>query len=199
MEICGRIQFFYLCVIALSAVMRVQAISENIAGQLVTVAESGVATFDSITVTADPGAYEITFLADGLPPVRSSFSIRGCVMGEFNVTDKKICTSCSSGFYGHDPLVPCQQCSERAECPGGPVLVPKNGFWHSTPFSPQLHRCLSDDACDFDGRIEQLMDFYSDRSTLVRSDQPVESAVYPQCGEVWSISLCDNFSVLPFL
>lgn len=169
-----------------------QAISENIAGQLVTVAEAGVATFDSITVTADPGTYEITFLANGLPPVTSSFSIRGCVLGEFNVTDKKICTSCSSGFYGHDPLVPCQQCSERAECTGGPVLVPKNGFWHSTPFSPQLHKCLSEDSCDYDGRIDKLMEFYSNRSALVPSDQPVGCDIYPQCGEVRLSFLCSN-------
>lgn len=171
-----------------AAVLKVQAISEHIAGQLVSVAENGIVTFDALTFTADPGDYSLKFLADGLPPVESSVTIRSCMIGEFNVTDQKICTNCSTGFYGLDPMAPCQQCNEHAECSGGPVLVPKDGHWHSTPYSPQIHSCLSSEACSYDNRLEILSAFYADRNSLEPGDVLLTNSEYPQCSEVGMVA-----------
>lgn len=166
------------------AVLKVQAISEHIAGQLVSVAENGIVTFDALTFTADPGTYSLIFLADDLPPVRSSVTIRSCIIGEFNVTDQKICTNCSAGFFGLDPMVPCQQCHESAECTGGPVLVPRDGHWHSTPYSPQIHTCLSSEACSYDGRLDVLRTFYDDLHSLEPGNVLLSNFEYPQCSKV---------------
>eukprot|EP00198_Chlamydomonas_reinhardtii_P003019 XP_001692355.1 predicted protein [Chlamydomonas reinhardtii] len=41
----------------------------------------------------------------------------------------------------------CMACPDRATCPGGAVVVPKPGYWHSGPDSPKLHRCPFQPAC----------------------------------------------------
>ncbi|GMH36924.1 hypothetical protein BSKO_04797 [Bryopsis sp. KO-2023] len=177
------------------SIMKVTARSENVAGQLVSTAVGGVVTFDSLTVTADPGTYNLTFAAEGLPLITTEFSIRGCMVGEFNVTDKKICTNCSTGFYGLDPMVPCQQCDEKAMCSGGPVIVPVDGWWHSTPFSPLIHECLTEEACAFDGRSNLLSSFYLDRPNLDPSNDTVKNDAYPQCNDGYMGVLCGSCSL----
>ncbi|KAG2442491.1 hypothetical protein HXX76_002577 [Chlamydomonas incerta] len=41
----------------------------------------------------------------------------------------------------------CQSCPEHATCPGGAVVVPEPGFWHSAPDSAWMHRCPQQQAC----------------------------------------------------
>ncbi|KXZ51163.1 hypothetical protein GPECTOR_13g650 [Gonium pectorale] len=41
----------------------------------------------------------------------------------------------------------CRSCPAHAACPGGPLLVPASGYWHSAPDSPRLHRCPQARAC----------------------------------------------------
>ena len=42
----------------------------------------------------------------------------------------------------------CSSCPAQATCTGGAVVVPKPGFWHSSPQSTLMHRCPNPDACD---------------------------------------------------
>eukprot|EP00198_Chlamydomonas_reinhardtii_P013258 XP_001702595.1 predicted protein [Chlamydomonas reinhardtii] len=41
----------------------------------------------------------------------------------------------------------CQRCPNNAICPGGRVVVPNPGYWHSAPDSALLHRCPQQAAC----------------------------------------------------
>ncbi|KAG2490173.1 hypothetical protein HYH03_011303 [Edaphochlamys debaryana] len=41
----------------------------------------------------------------------------------------------------------CNPCPSGAVCPGGALVVPPPGRWHSAHNSPRLHECLNPDAC----------------------------------------------------
>ena len=46
---------------------------------------------------------------------------------------------------------PCYNCPPNAVCPGGPLLLPRPGFWHSAANSSAMQRCPQPDACVGDG------------------------------------------------
>ncbi|KAG2448430.1 hypothetical protein HYH02_006322 [Chlamydomonas schloesseri] len=55
----------------------------------------------------------------------------------------------------------CLACPEDANCEGGPVLVPKQGYWHSAPDSALFHECPQASACGDGsamGHWEELME-----------------------------------------
>ncbi|KAG2436837.1 hypothetical protein HXX76_006358 [Chlamydomonas incerta] len=41
----------------------------------------------------------------------------------------------------------CLRCPDHAFCPGMAVVAPQQGYWHSSPDSPRLHRCPYPAAC----------------------------------------------------
>ena len=53
------------------------------------------------------------------------------------------CNKCPVGLYSFSPLsAQCSVCGANTECPGGAVVWPVKGFWHSSPQSTQMHRCV---------------------------------------------------------
>ncbi|CAD7699333.1 unnamed protein product [Ostreobium quekettii] len=122
-----------------------------VTGQRRVSAENGVATFDAISVVTSPGTYSLSFGAEGVDPVTANFSIRKCRPGEVSIRRGavNVCRVCDANEYSFSPEVECRDCDSRATCPGRAALVPLDGFWHSSPFSTQLHRCLVHEACSF--------------------------------------------------
>ena len=155
-----------------------------VSGQLVATAVAGIIEFDSLVVTAHPGVYQLTFNAedDVVAAFLVSLSIRRCNIGEHNITEGKICSVCQPGFYGFDPAIPCQACKSTANCSGGASQVPKNGYWHSTPFSPLFHECLVRRACAYANREENLSAFLDEG--IVPGTTVFTNERYPQCNEV---------------
>ncbi|GIL87678.1 hypothetical protein Vretifemale_15682, partial [Volvox reticuliferus] len=49
----------------------------------------------------------------------------------------------------------CKTCPSNAICPGGTLLLPAPGYWHSAPNSPWMHRCPQPSAC---GKVESFGD-----------------------------------------
>ncbi|KAG2498218.1 hypothetical protein HYH03_003969 [Edaphochlamys debaryana] len=41
----------------------------------------------------------------------------------------------------------CLPCPANAVCPGGSIVVPLPGYWHSSPSSTLIHACPNEDAC----------------------------------------------------
>lgn len=94
------------------------------------------------------------------------------------------------------------------------ALVPNDGYWHSSPFSIQLHQCLFEDACKFEipapggvgnatTRIESLDRFYSnlelEEVEKAREEMRVYSnAEYQQCREA-SVSIVKPMPVMQHL
>eukprot|EP00955_Chlamydomonas_euryale_P036723 350534-Chlamydomonas_euryale.AAC.2 len=69
------------------------------------------------------------------------------------------CENCvGDASYSFDPSnITCDLCPPEANCSGtGSFLRPEAMFWHSHPFSPQLHRCFSTRACAYPDRTTNL-------------------------------------------
>eukprot|EP00210_Caulerpa_lentillifera_P002964 g2830.t1 len=108
--------------------------------------------------------------------MQASFMTRSCHPGEF--TDDNVCRECPPDRYNFNgQLNSCRKCEDDAICSGGAVLVPIEGYWHSTPFSPQFHRCFLHKACDFANRSN--------------GEQP-EFDDYNQCAKGYTGILCGS-------
>jgi len=84
---------------------------------------------------------DLVMLGVVVPPVAMKVCVRECVAGEISTGDA--CEVCRKGSYSlseknEDNCLPCP--SEGAECPGGAVILPLDGWWHSSPYSAQIHR-----------------------------------------------------------
>lgn len=56
---------------------------------------------------------------------------------------------CPASTYSLNPnSKSCEPCPVGASCTGGATLQPQPGWWHSSPFTPQMHRCPNPAACD---------------------------------------------------
>lgn len=112
----------------------------------------------------------------------TNFTFRLCYPGEEKVS--VTCTPCPSRHFSFDGGPRCLPCPDHGICDGGPILIPEDGYWHSTPFSPFFHKCLVDDACEYKNRSDKLKEFYSDPSNLHLSKHLVDNSIYRQCDEV---------------
>ncbi|GMH38574.1 hypothetical protein BSKO_06458 [Bryopsis sp. KO-2023] len=174
------------------AELKVEAVSPHVLGQQVATTNKGQVLFDAVRLTAEPGDYPLTFTAPRVKNVTVRYSIRTCNVGEFNLTQNGICSECVEGFVGFQPEFPCDRCMANAHCPGGPVLLLDDGFWHSTPYSDQLHECLVDGACSYNNRRERLHEFYKNVNDLKPSRNHVENDVYPLCNTGYEGVLCGS-------
>ena len=65
-----------------------------------------------------------------------------CIPGE--VYDQGVCRKCLPSTYSlvPGPDAECHVCPEHAVCAtGGAAIIPQAGYWHSNPYSTQIHRC----------------------------------------------------------
>eukprot|EP00878_Enallax_costatus_P017054 GHUV01017905.1.p2 GENE.GHUV01017905.1~~GHUV01017905.1.p2 ORF type:complete len:133 (+),score=27.74 GHUV01017905.1:846-1244(+) len=69
------------------------------------------------------------------------------LLGDTGMTGNKASKSggalvvCPAGSFSLDPTdTSCSPCPANAECPGGDVIVPDAGYWHSARGSTQIHR-----------------------------------------------------------
>lgn len=59
------------------------------------------------------------------------------------------CDVCPVNMYSFDPRAgKCEICRDHAVCPGGALLLPVAGWWHSTNNSTQVHACPNPNACN---------------------------------------------------
>jgi hypothetical protein len=77
-------------------------------------------------------------------PVNLTVQVRPCSTGEQLGRDER-CRECSAGTYGRKGQ--CLPCKQGARCPGGALLLPEEGWWHSAPASDVFIPCLQAEAC----------------------------------------------------
>ena len=74
-----------------------------------------------------------------------------CSAGE--VVEQGSCRKCLPSTYSlmPGPEAVCEVCPEHATCAmGGDTITPVAGYWHSDPYSTQMHRCPHvDEVCGF--------------------------------------------------
>jgi hypothetical protein len=70
-----------------------------------------------------------------------------CLIGEV-LQDGGYCARCGTNLYSVLPnATACQLCPAHAACPGGDVIEPLRGHWHSQAYSALIHQCPNAAAC----------------------------------------------------
>ena len=144
-----------------------------------------------------PGIYNITIRFIDSYSFRGQFNerevidslnitvhVRNCTIGEVPVGETKICSNCSTSAYNFDPEgEECQPCPENGNCTTG-VIIPNDGYWHASPCSVNITRCLTSYACKFDNRVETLTNLTRDMKSCSINATTVEEYQQEQCAEV---------------
>ena len=90
-----------------------------------------------------------------------NFTIDRCMKGALVIEESSACVYCAGSSYTfRASREGCTKCEDNAVCVGTTVLVPRNGYWHSSPFSPFMRLCLVMEACSSENRTEKLMEYY---------------------------------------
>ena len=121
-------------------------------------------------------------------PLTITVHVRNCTVGEMPVGETKICSNCSTSTYNFDPEAEeCQPCPENGNCKTR-VIVPNDGYWHASPCSVNITRCLTSYACKFDDRDERLTNLTRDMKNCRINATTVEEYQQTQCAEAsdWS-------------
>ncbi|PNH07024.1 hypothetical protein TSOC_006527 [Tetrabaena socialis] len=137
-------------------------------GPTTAVAYAGRATFSSLRLRAMKGDGYLVQLTVGdtrfsgsVRPLNVSISVPPCRVGEVPRDGGYLCEACDPLTYSlwqdTDPLVDCAYpadggsdclpCPLNADCPGGAVLVPASGAWHSAANSTSFVQCPNSQAC----------------------------------------------------
>ena len=124
-----------------------------------------------------------------------------CSRGELPTRPKTECFRCPVQSYSFQATVDaCQPCEDHANCAGTTQLVPDDGYWHSTPFSPFIRRCPIRNACSFDNRAKILARYYNNSTDILAkvdcyktSSKTVSEKcpeAYEQCSKGYQGVLC---------
>ena len=90
-----------------------------------------------------PGTYYLLFWSAFNSDIaaRLMVNVVPCPKGFVTGGRDDTCNKCPVGLYSFSPLdAQCSVCGSNMECPGGAVVWPVKGFWHSSPQSTQMHR-----------------------------------------------------------
>jgi len=78
-----------------------------------------------------------------------------CGVGETRA-GADVCQCCAPYTYAFEVTASCSACPPNALCPGGDVVWPVAGYWHSSNYSVQMHKCpLSTTSCGEQGICRQ--------------------------------------------
>ena len=142
--------------------------------------------FPPISGFQRPGQYEIQihFSEPGLETLVVEVEVRDCKLGEFIQENGKLCVLCSGSQYNFDPDASmCQPCPENGNCTTD-VIHPNRGYWHRTPCSRHVQRCLSREACDFTDREDELNAVTSEMETCTLDETLDRDYARAQCHNV---------------
>ncbi|GLI60388.1 hypothetical protein VaNZ11_002398 [Volvox africanus] len=117
----------------------------------------GIGNFTStLRLQAKPGNYSISVPAprtiQDVPPLALDITVRPCAFGEVTNKDGTQCYPCDLGSFSlNSSKTACDTCPDNANCSlaGLPwATLPKSGYWHSGPRSPNILACVYGAACE---------------------------------------------------
>ena len=158
---------------------------EFIVGSVVQPMENGSCTFRSIKGSVPPGTYKlkVEFGEKAIKEIWNAVNVPNCSVGEF-ASAGGFCTNCSSTTYNFNHSAKeCQPCPENGNCESR-VITPKDGYWHKTPCSDRLYRCLPTSACQFEARAEKLEKLTQDITDCDFSQEWRANYTQDQCAKV---------------
>ncbi|KAG2438083.1 hypothetical protein HXX76_005692 [Chlamydomonas incerta] len=143
------------------------------------VARNGTAIMSAMRLRALKGDnYSIQFKVEDsifsgtVEPLTINVSVPACSIGEVPRDNGFLCQKCDprsfSLWQDTEPLVnctypnlsdiTCQPCPDGAECPGGAVVVPMQGYWQSAANSTFMNACPNSQACrDGDSDMQDML------------------------------------------
>ena len=179
--------------------------SDAVIGDLRYEAVDGVAVINNTKAYGIDRSSTLKIFSQRDPKIKIELQmyVRGCHPGEFE--QGNVCNKCPIDQYGfNSTLNKCQSCEVNGKCSGEAVLVPTDGYWHSTPFSPVLRKCIQSVACSYAERSEQLTLYYKDLTKVQEdleqldehigrgSPEPDFSESYAQCAAGYEGFLCGS-------
>ena len=151
--------------------------------------EGQTASFPRMIGFGLPGTYNMTikfvnrYAREITGPLTITVHVRNCTIGEVPVGETKICSNCSTSAYNFDPEAEeCQPCPENSNCMTR-VIIPNAGYWHATPCSVNIARCLTSHACKFDNRLERLTNLTRNMKNCTVNAATIEEYQQEQCAE----------------
>ncbi|KXZ48949.1 hypothetical protein GPECTOR_24g239 [Gonium pectorale] len=132
------------------------------------VARNGTAVMNAMRLRALKGEnYSIEFKVEdsvfsgSVEPLVVNVTVPACLIGEVPRDNGYLCQKCDprsfSLWLDVDPLVNCTYpnlseitclpCPDGGECPGGALVVPRQGLWHSAANSTSINPCQNQEAC----------------------------------------------------
>ena len=134
----------------------------------------------NVTHHARPDIYKILFRfgEETLRDFEIEVAVQRCQIGEESSEDKKSCEPCSAATYNFvlDEDSECQPCPDNGNCTTK-AIVPNQGYWHSSPCSPHIQKCLTAGACDGENRTVALQAMSEDMDNCSASE--------------WNLKTCD--------
>ena len=129
------------------------------AGSIRVLIDDGEAEISGIAGFQLPGVYRVNidFSEDVFPTRTIVISVRDCTFGESRQANGTLCSPCSETEFNFDADQACQACPENGDCSIAMAIQPRSGYWHSTPCSQTIQECPIREACDYEGRKEQLL------------------------------------------
>ena len=134
-----------------------------------------------------PGMYtvQIEFEGADLKSFKISVEVKPCDIGEVTSRNGTLCVSCNAVSFNFSPEedLECHPCPENGDC-SSQVILPNKGYWHRTPCSERIQRCLAIEVCDSDSRENALAELTQDVQTCQFDDQYLQDYIEAQCREV---------------
>ena len=129
--------------------------------QVLLLSHNGIAAFKALQLRTRAGMQRISFTATSplrmLAQAPVLVQVRPCTVGEYLAPTEDQCLPCDAGTFNTNPRAKaCAACPVHADCSFPSLVVPQDGYWHTNPFSDQVHKCGSSSACVRPGRSERL-------------------------------------------
>ena len=156
-------------------------------GSVNVVMETGVGNFSRVVGFGTDNVYECTiaFSERSIAPFSMFVHVRGCRIGEVAAANGTICEPCTSDTYnlGSKDEPGCHPCPDNGNC-ASHIILPEKGYWHRTPCSRRLQKCLSAEMCDFKERETHLEEATRDLESCDLAEEDAEAYTRAQCKEV---------------
>eukprot|EP00210_Caulerpa_lentillifera_P003860 g3687.t1 len=155
----------------------------------------GSGHFLDVVGFARPGNYtlEINFKEVKFVTISVIVMVRKCRIGEELTLDRQACQKCDTMSYNFNPTQTrgCKQCPKDGNCTG-PFIVPNAGYWHKSPCHATVRKCHVEEACDYENRLEALMNFTTNFNDCNISTTELEMYNDKLCNEGYKGSLCGS-------
>ena len=162
-------------------------------GSIIKPIQKGKASFSGIRGFVPPGNHSlsIAFIGAVVEDIEIIVSVENCSIGQV-VSSGGLCANCSTTSYNlllNDDT--CKPCPENADCESL-VILPEDGYWHRTPCSSKIQRCLTTYACEFEERSENLKKLTKDVKSCVLDQAFIEDYTRTQCTKVLCHTVCEH-------